>query len=398
VRAGERGLVRSIATPAGAVQEHHIVSTPAHPKLRVGILGAGGIATAHARGWTSYPDRAEIVAFADIDTTRAQQMSTTWTEGRALAFPSGETMLAEADVDVVDICLPHHLHRDAIIAAAEAGKAVLCEKPLCTTLADAQRIREVIEQTGVTFMGAHNQLFQPSLLEARRLMAGGFLGTPYLLRSIETFQSRTWQKFGASTDQRDWGWRSDVKQTGGGELIDTGYHGTYRLLSLAGSRPVEVTAILSKFFQKGLSTEDTAMVIVRFASGAVGEILTSWALDVVGSKHFEVQGELGALSGGPTTLEHQLYGWSDSSTKSFEPVHSFTLEIGHFIDIVREGAPNPATIDETARTLQVIKAAYLSADLGRTVQLPEDPTQPATVDGQAVETSTTVAISDDAKA
>ncbi len=374
------------------------MSTPAQSKLRVGIIGAGGIANAHAQGWTSYPDRAEIVAFADIDTTRAQQMSTKWTEGRALAFPSGEAMLAETEIDIVDICLPHHLHRDAIIAAAEAGKAVLCEKPLCTTLADAQRIRDVVEQTGITFMGAHNQLFQPSLLEARRLMAGGFLGTPYLLRSIETFQSRTWQKFGAATDQRDWGWRSDVKQTGGGELIDTGYHGTYRLLSLAGSRPVEVTAILSKFFQKGLSTEDTAMVIVRFESGAVGEILTSWALDVVGNKHFEVQGELGALSGGPSSLEHQLYGWSDSSTKHFDPVHSFTLEIGHFMDVVREGAPNPATIDETARTLQVIKAAYLSADLGRTVWLPEDPTQPATADGDAVSTATSVAVSEDAKA
>jgi predicted dehydrogenase len=371
----------------------------AQKKLRVGILGAGGIAVAHARGWSAYPERAEIVAFADIDTARAQQMSDTHTGGKALAFGSGEAMLAEADLDIVDICLPHHLHTDAIIAAARAGKAVLCEKPLCTTLADAASIRDVIQETGVVFMGAHNQLFQPSLLEARRLMAGGFLGTPYLLRSIETFQSRTWDRFAKGQDtQRDWGWRSDIKQTGGGELIDTGYHGTYRLLSLAGSRPVEVTAILSKFFQKGLATEDTAMVIVRFESGAVGEILTSWALDVVGNKHFEVQGELGALSGGPTSLEHQLYGWSDSATKHFEPVHSFTLEIGHFIDVVRAGAPNPSDIDETARTLQVIKAAYLSADLGRTVQLPEDPTQPATVDGATVATPTRVAVSEDAKA
>jgi predicted dehydrogenase len=366
--------------------------------LKVGIIGAGGIATAHSRGWTTYPDRAEIVAFVDIDADRAQHMSDTWTDGKAATFDSVEAMLAGTEVDAVDICLPHHLHRDAIITAAKAGKAVLCEKPLCTTLADAQKIRDVVNETGVIFMGAHNQLFQPSLLEARRLMAGGFLGTPYLLRSIETFQSRTWQQFGATSDQRDWGWRSDVKQTGGGELIDTGYHGTYRLLSLAGSRPVEVTAILSKFFQKGLKTEDTAMVIVRFESGAVGEILTSWALDVVGGTQFEVEGELGALSGGQTSLEHQLYGWEDSSKKTFEKVHSFTLEIGHFIDVVRNGAPNPATIDETARTLQVIKAAYLSADLGRTVQLPEDPTQPATVDGAAVSTPTNVAISDDAKA
>ncbi|HEV2128941.1 MAG TPA: Gfo/Idh/MocA family oxidoreductase [Thermomicrobiales bacterium] len=375
------------------------MNSPAQRSLRIGILGSGNIARHHARGWSTYPDRAEIVGFADIATARAQQMSNTYTGGSAIAFTSGNEMLAEADLDVVDICLPHHLHTDAIIAAAEAGKAILCEKPLCTTLDDATRIRDVIQKTRVTFMGAHNQLFQPSLLEARRLMAGGFLGTPYLLRSIETFQARKWEPFGkAETDQRDWGWRSDIAQAGGGELIDTGYHGTYRLLTLADSRPVEVTAILSKFFQKGLATEDTAMVIVRFESGAVGEILTSWALDVVGNKHFEVQGELGALSGGPGSLEHQLYGWADSATKTFEPVHSFTLEIEHFIEVVTGEAANPADIDETARTLQVIKAAYLSADLGRTVQLPEDPTAPATADGHAASTPTNVPVLDAAKA
>jgi len=375
------------------------LATPAKTRLRAGILGSGNIARQHARGWSSFPDAAEIVAFADIDTARAQRMSGDYTDGRATAFASGDEMLSGSELDVVDICLPHHLHTGAIIAAAKAGKAVLCEKPLCTTLEDAAKIRDVVKDTGITFMGAHNQLFQPSLLEARRLIDGGFLGSTYLLRSIETFQSRNWQMFGdAGSDQRDWGWRSDIKQAGGGELIDTGYHGTYRLLSLAGSRPVEVTAILSNFFQKGLKTEDTAQVIVRFESGVVGEILTSWALDVVGGKHFEVEGELGSLSGGPSSLEHQLHGWPDSSVNTFDTVHSFTLEIGHFIDVVREGAPNPSNIDETARTLQVIKAAYLSADLARTVRLPDDPTAVATVDGAAVKTPASVKVSEHARA
>src|SRR5665811_327374 len=133
----------------------------------------------------------------------------------------------------------------------------MCIRDSCTTLVDAAKIRDVVKDTGVVFMGAHNQLFQPSLLEARRLMAGGFLGAPYLFRSIETFQSRAWPIFGkADTDQRDWGWRSDIKQAGGGELIDTGYHGTYRLLSLAGSRPVEVTAILSCLLYTSPSPRD----------------------------------------------------------------------------------------------------------------------------------------------
>lgn len=375
------------------------MSTQADRKLRVGILGSGNIARVHSNGWNAYPAQAEIAAFADIDTVRAQEMSNLHTGGSAKVYGSGEEMTADADIDVIDICLPHHLHTAAVINAAKAGKAILCEKPLCTTLADAATIRDTIKETGATFMGAHNQLFQPSLLEARRLMAGGFLGRPYLLRSIETFQSRKWEMFGDGQDtQRDWGWRSDIKQAGGGELIDTGYHGTYRLLSLAGSRPVEVTAILSKFFQKGLRTEDTAQVIVRFESGAVGEILTSWALDVTGSKQFEVQGELGSLSGGAGSLEHQLHGWSTTATREFDSVPSFTLEIGHFIDVVTKGAENPADIDQTARTLQVIKAAYMAADLGRTVQLPEDPTATAVVGDTPVQTPASVGVMEEAKA
>lgn len=369
------------------------MSTSAERKLRVGILGSGNIARQHSHGWTTYPDDAEIVAYVDIDTTRAQQMSAKYTGGAANTYESGEEMLASAEVDVVDVCLPHHLHTDAVLTAAKANKAILCEKPLTTTLADAAKIRDAVKNSGVIFMGAHNQMFQPSLLEARRLLEGGFLGRPYMYRSIETFQSRKWEMFGKDANApRDWGWRADIKQAGGGELLDTGYHATYRLLALAGCRPVEVTAVLSTFFREGLDTEDTAQVIVRFESGAVGEILTSWALDVVGARQFEVQAEFGSLSGGQTVLEHQIHKWPDSAKMHFDRVHSFTLEIGHFIEVVKSGAANPADIDETARALQVIKAAYVAADEGRTVQLPEDPTQPATVDGKPVETRASVPV------
>jgi predicted dehydrogenase len=344
--------------------------------LRVGLAGAGNIAVQHARGWSTYPARAKIAAIADVDPNRTKLLNDDFAAGEAKTYESTEALIADPDLDVIDICLPHHLHVDAVIAAARAGKAVLCEKPLCTNLADARRIKETLCQTGTVFMSAHNQLFQPSLIEARRLMAGGVIGQPYLIRSIETFQSRAFNPWSAdgSSGPKSWGWRSDLAQSGGGELLDPGYHGTYRLLSLAGERPVEVTGLMSRFFQQELKTEDTGMVLVRFASGVVGEILTSWALDVVGGRHFEISGELGALAGSATSLQHQLYTWPEPSTKTFQPVASFTAEIGHFLDVVQRGAPNPAPIDLAARTLQVIKAAYVSANLGQTVTLPEDPT------------------------
>jgi predicted dehydrogenase len=368
-------------------------------ELRVGILGSGGISNVHANGWNAQAGKARISAFADVAVDRARAQSEKHTGGAAKVYGSLDELLADAEIDVVDICLPHHLHTDAIIASAEAGKAVLCEKPLCTNLDDARRIKGTLDRTGAIFMAAHNQLFQPSLIEARRLIATGVMGTPYIFRSIETFQHRSFNPFaigGAAASGDLMGWRADLRQSGGGELLDTGYHSTYRLLSLANNdRPVEVTGFLSRFLMSHLPTEDTGQVVVRFASGAIGEIVTSWAFDVVGGRHFEVMAENGALAGAPTYLQHHIYKWPEPQQRAFTPTVSFTAEIAHFIDVVKNGADNPATIDVAARALQLIKGAYLSAQTGQTVTLPEDPTAAPTPRVTAAETPFSVAVPDE---
>ena len=141
-------------------------------------------------------------------------------------------------VDVVDICLPHHLHTGAIIAAAKAGKAILCEKPLCTSLEDARLIEAALNENGVIFMMAHNQLFQPTLIEARRLLRARHAGhARSSIRSIEVFQHRGWapgKSRPTAGGESPWAWRADISKMGGGEVLDTGWHATYRLLALAG--------------------------------------------------------------------------------------------------------------------------------------------------------------------
>ena len=347
-------------------------------QLRVGIVGAGGISNVHSNGWNSFPETAVIAAYCDVDTDRAKAQSQKYTGGKAKVYSSIDELCADPDIDIIDICLPHHLHKPAVLAGAKAGKAILCEKPLTTSLKDAKEIKAAVDKSGVIFSGAHNNLFYPSLLEARRLLDGGFLGTPYYYRTIETFQARSFDPWtpgssGKGGDQK--GWRADVRQAGGGELLDTGYHSTYRLLSIAqNDRPVEVFGVLSRFLHQNLPTEDTGQVMVRFASGAIGEIITSWAFDVLDNRHFEVSGEFGTIAGGPDYLAHQLYRWPEGARRSFPPIASFTLEIGHFIDVVKGTAKNAAPLDDTIRTLQVIKGAYLSAKEGQWVTLPEDPT------------------------
>lgn len=345
--------------------------------LRVGILGAGGIAREHAIGWRASAPRAEIVAVADVSQPRAQDFSEKFTGGRARIYEGIAALVADPDVDAVDICLPHHLHTEAIVAAARAGKAILCEKPLCTSLEDASVIAEALRETGVRFVMAHNQLFQPSLLEARRLLTNGTMGRRFVLRSIEAFQHpETAGKPSDSTlppGESPWAWRADLARMGGGELLDTGWHASYRLLALADDRPVEVVAMTDRYYVPGLSAEDTGLVLVRFASGAIGQIITSWAFDTVGNWHFEVMAERGTLAGSETRLVHQLHGWQSPAEERFEQVHTFTAEISHFLDVVQRGAPTLATFESAARVLQMTKAAYRSVTERRVMVLPDDP-------------------------
>src|SRR5688572_17507626 len=189
------------------------------------------------------------------------------------AFDDWRVMLREIrdQIDAVDICLPHHLHAPAILDAAAAGKHILCEKPMCMSLAEADQIGAAVRSSGVTYMSAHNQLFMPVVQEAKRMIDAGEIGKVLWLRSQDCFRAG-----GEGASPFKGSWRANLKTQGGGELIDTGYHPSYRLLYLAGSPAVSIHGQMGRYVQQ-IEGEDTASVQVRFASGALGEILTSWA-------------------------------------------------------------------------------------------------------------------------
>jgi len=348
--------------------------------MRVGILGAGWMGHEHAQAWHNNAPRGTVVAVADASPDRARHLAGTLPGGEVRTYGDLGAMLAAGGIDAVDICLPHHLHTEAILQAARGGVAILCEKPVCTTLDDAAVIGATLAETGVTFMAAHNLLFQPSLIEARRLLAAGTLGRPFVVRSIEAVQNRGFGTGKVPIDlgggESPWAWRADKAKMGGGEVLDTGWHATYRLLALAADRPVEVVAMTDRFHVKQLDVEDTGVVMVRFASGAIGEILTSWAFAPVGGWHFEVGAQHGSLAGSRTRLVHQLHGWTEAVEIANEPAHTFTDEVAHFLDVVQRGAPSQATFADAARVLQVTMAIYASAEQKRIIALPEDPVVP----------------------
>jgi predicted dehydrogenase len=318
--------------------------------IKVGLIGGGGIVDAHIRGYRTYADLIEVTAVADVIDETARRRAA---ELGAAAYTDFRQMILEADLDAVDICLPHHLHAEAIVSAAQAGKHILCEKPLCLTVEQAIQVHQAVRTAGVTLMCAHNQLFLPAVGTARQLLDQGILGSVYEVRITDTFYN--------DFNPQNMGWRATAATSGGGELMDTGYHPTYLMLHLAGGSPVEATALLSRHRLRFMDSEDSAQVLVRFDNGIVGHLVTSWAYDPPpGTESFSVVGERGSLHSDGTSLTVTLRG-SSSQTYDFEAVDSYVSEIGHFADCLRSGTRPLHTEREGIDVLCLILAAYEGA-------------------------------------
>jgi predicted dehydrogenase len=344
--------------------------------LKIGLIGCGGIMHPHIEGWKTISGRAGIVAVADISEGNAKARVAQI--GHAVHIYSDyRDLLADDEIDAVDIALPHHLHRDSIVAAAQAGKHVMSEKPFCLNLEEANDIAAAVVESGVTMMAGHNQLFYPSVMYAKQMLLEGDLGEVYMIDSVDAGARRRplaldKSRWGKTSARRDT-WRSDPVKMGGGELIDTGYHPAYRLLFLAGQRPVEVSAVLGTY-RLPLQREDTANVLVKFGDGRTGRILTSWGLRPPGARPtvFSIMAEAGQLWGEMDKLYYQPVGFQAPATLEFpgwDYGRTFAAAIAHFVDAIEGGFEPLHSYTEATDTLRLILAAYRSAEEGTIVKL-----------------------------
>ena len=232
----------------------------------------------------------------------------------------------------------------------------MCEKPLCLSAEEARDVESAVERNEVTLMCAHNKLFLPSVARAKEILAAGEIGTVYEVRTTDSFYN--------DFDPDNMGWRASVRTSGGGELIDTGYHPTYLLLHLAGAVPVEAVAMLSTHRLSFMEGEDSAQVLVRFDNGVVGHIVTSWAYAAAPiTERFSAVGELGSLH---TDASRKHADGDDCEPErrgpeTFEPVNTFVAEIGHFATAIRSGTRPLHTEKEGIEALGILLAAYESA-------------------------------------
>ena len=321
---------------------------PTRP-LRIGLIGAGGIAARHVAAYRALAGRAELVAVADPLPDRASAMAEPF---GARTFRTYQDLLEHTDVDAVDICLPHHLHAPAVIAAARAGRHVLAEKPLCRSLEEAETLSAEVDAAGITMMCSHNRLFSPVARRARAVLAEHPFGRIYEVRATDCFRNEA--------RPADLGWRTDARLSGGGELIDTGYHPAYLVLALAGGAPVAVTAMTSRHRLGFLDGEDSAQVLVRFDNGVVGHIATSWAYRPPESfEFFAVVAERGHLAATRTRLTYQIDD-EPAVVLPFEKGDDIAGAVEHFVECLEQGRRPLHTHHEGAQTLGMITAAYES--------------------------------------
>ena len=348
--------------------------------LKVGVIGIGGIARTHMPGWAA-SEHAEVVAGSDIN-------------GKALADwgqQHGATKLStdpadlfrDPDIDIIDICTPNMYHAPLAIAALEAGKHVICEKPLAPTPGEIKQMIAARDRAGKLLMTAQHFRFKGNSQAMKREIETGTLG--------DVYHARSWMM------RRNGFIPSPTfymkKHSGGGPCIDIGVHVLDLTLWLMGNpQPAVVTGVakaplahLPGQFAAWNGTvldttdwdvEDFAAAFVRFENGATLVIEVSWLL------HHDIQGEDMQIwlygTGGGAHWPKADFLSSDYDTRQLsnrtlkltkDPMEPHALECVEFARAVAEGAPSPVPAEQSLQVLSILDGIYRSQQTGGEVKL-----------------------------
>lgn len=344
--------------------------------IRVGIVGAGNISTkAHIPAWRALDGVARIVAIADPTPERLALGAELAGLAAADAHADPRELVDRTDVEVVDLCTPQHLRRDLAIAAAAAGKHILSEKPLATTPRDAQAIVDAARANGVRLGVVHNFLFFPEVARTLKLIRDGAVGRVEvaILNWLGVLDIP-----GASAYRPDW--RHDPRLSGGGVLMDM-LHVVYLAEALLG-RPIERVSAWIGARAEGAPVEDLALC--RFETDAsVALVNVGWG---VGAGGYSVSGSDGRIEvtyrGGGSGVFAPFDRLVVSArggrqvVRSLPPADSIRVVFEDFVAAVRDRRDPAAPGEQGRHILDATLVAYLSAALGRTVELPLAPGHP----------------------
>ena len=352
--------------------------------VRVGIIGSQFQAHCHAASISMIEGDMSVVAVASPTSSHAQALADLYRIPRV--YTDYKELVKDAEIEAVTIASPNSLHCEMVVAMAEAGKHVICEKPLCVTLDEADRMIEACRAHGVLLLYAEELFFAPKYAKAKEMADSGAFGKVHLIKQSE-------KHFGPHAE---WFW--DVKRAGGGALLDLGCHGIAFAYWFLG-RP----KILSLYSHLGTyvhgdktQLDDEAVTVVEFEGNAFSIIENSWARRGGMDDRIEVYGEGGLtmanLLMGNALQTYSEYGFGYAVEKAptttgwsypvFEELwnYGFPQEMRHFARAIRGLEAPQATGEDGKVVLEAVYAGYASAGLGQKVRLPYKPTAERPVD------------------
>lgn len=304
---------------------------------------------------------ARLVAIADADETRLAEAGRRF-EVDAL-YTRYEAVLERKDVQAVVICTANAEHVGPTLAAAQAGKHVLCEKPIATTIADARAMIQACQEHGVILQIAFVCRYDPLYQTARAMLEEGELGD--LLAMI-----------GGNRGKRPPGWFQDPMRAGGGAILDHSVHVTDLMRWYTQDEVIEVYAEMGCLLPPEIPVEDCGLVALRFARGCIGVVDPSWlypsSFPAYGDMWMEILGTRGALYLDDRRPVLALYPREGSPSIRWLPfgADADRAMLEHFLKCVVGEAEPLATGEDGLRALEIALAAYRSAAHGRPVRLP----------------------------
>jgi myo-inositol 2-dehydrogenase/D-chiro-inositol 1-dehydrogenase len=343
--------------------------------LALGLIGCGNIArSAHLPAMARLADRVRLVAAADANLAAAQAAAAPWD---AAAYDDYRALLERRDVEAVLIATPEFLHAEQVIAAAEAGRHVLCEKPMCRSLDEADRMLAACRSAGVVLLIGHSRRFTRRYMEVRRALDEGAIGEVRLLRENERRTSMHMARMGQAGTRwtpQHWTGNPDL---GMGVMLSHGIHEVDLLRWFAGAEVARVYAEHAVTGEGNIGVPDLISFVLHFANGAIGggEISYHPPASYPAYHQLELYGTAGAIR----ARDHELVGamaydaagahFPGSYDLLLHDVSAYVRQLAEFADAIREGRDACMAPTEARAALAVALACIESARTGRGVTL-----------------------------
>ncbi|MBC2603481.1 Gfo/Idh/MocA family protein [Puniceicoccus vermicola] len=346
--------------------------------IKLGILGTGGMALAHANAFNSI-DGCKIVAACDIDSKRVNDFAAK--HGIPEVYTDADEMLAQSDLDAVTIVTPDPFHHPLALKVIAAGKHILCEKPLALNHADALEMRDAAQKAGVINMVNFSYRNSSAIQKATELVAQGALGT---IRHVHAYYHQSWlvhDYWGHWPTSPTWLWRLSKSHGSAGVINDIGIH----ILDFA-SMPLGSLASVHcrlKCFDKAegnqigeykLDANDSAVITTEFTNGALGTIHTTrWAYPHKNSLRLDLYGDKASieidLNASSTELKiNRILGRTAMEWETLDCGKTPT-NFERFIKSIQTGVQDQPDFARGAEIQSVLDACHLSAENDKTIQI-----------------------------